>query len=168
MLPNGRAPYLVSRLIFGDQEPQRDQGLVRSTVEWMSHALKKHGIGIPSEVDAGRLFQPPSYSEGFVGLVEKLVGSPIETRYLPIATKTEQFGDAEKIELFPRLRAAWQTGRDITALMKGFAIASLGVEANLLHPIRTDTMSTDVTRTTSGTKKAVASSRQTKLKLDNQ
>lgn len=38
--------YIASRLIFGDQEPRRAQGLIRSTVDWMAQALKKHGIGI--------------------------------------------------------------------------------------------------------------------------
>ena len=51
---------------------------------------------------------------------------------------TQQFGQENEIALFPRLRSAWHVGRDLAALVRGFAIASLGVDTSLLTPLRED------------------------------
>lgn len=128
--------YLLSRLLFGDQDPIRARGLVHSTVDWMSQALKNRGVTIPPEVDPNRLLQPPGYSEALISLTQKILDAPDEAKYLPVAMETEQFGKEEAIEFFPRLRAASNAGRSLAALVKGFAIASLGVEALLLTPVR--------------------------------
>ena len=128
--------YLFSRLVFGDQNPQRARGLVESTVSWVSHALNERGAVIPIELDTRRLFDPPSFAEGLVGLTEKLLVAPNEARYLPFAMETEQFSKEEDLEQFPRLRATWKAGSDLVALVKAFAVASLGVDASLLAPFR--------------------------------
>ena len=128
--------YLVNRSLFGEQDPARARGLVQDTVDWMSKALKNRDMVLPPEIDSNRLFQPPGYSAGLISLVEKLLGSPSEARYLPIAMETEQFAKEQDTELFPRLRSAWGAGRDLTLLVKGFAIASLGIDASLLTPLR--------------------------------
>ena len=128
--------YLLDRSLFGDQDPVRARGLVQDTVEWMSRALKNRNIALPPEVDSNRLFQPPRYSEGLISLIEKLLGSPYEARYLPIAMETEQFAKEHDPESFPRLRSAWSAGRGLAALVKGFAVASLGIDASLLTPLR--------------------------------
>ena len=48
--------YLLNRLVFGDQDPQRARGLVQGTAEWMSSQLKDRGITIPPEIDSDRFF----------------------------------------------------------------------------------------------------------------
>ena len=128
--------YVLNRSLFGDQDPIRARGLVQDTVDWMSQALKNRGMVLPPEVDSNRLFQPPGYSEGLISLIEKLLASPNEAKYLPIAMETEQFAKAQDTELFPRLRSAWSAGRGLASLVKGFAIASLGIDASLLTPLR--------------------------------
>ena len=130
--------YLSSRLTFGDQDPGRARGLVQSTVDWMSQALRDGGMGIPPQVDSNRLFQAPPYSEGLVSLAQKLLVAPHEARFLPIAMDTEQFGDQDQAEPFPRLRSAYSAGRDLAALVRAFAVASLGVRASVLAPVRKD------------------------------
>lgn len=128
--------YLVNRSLFGEQDPVRARGLVQDTVNWMSQALKNRDMVLPPEIDSNRLFQPPGYSAGLISLVEKLLESPSEAKYLPIAMETEQFAKEQDIGLFPRLRSAWSAGRDLASLVKGFAIASLGIDASLLIPLR--------------------------------
>ena len=159
--------YLLSRLVFGDQDPHRARGLVQTTVDWMSQALKERGMTIPPEVDSSRLFQPPGFSEGLVALVQKLLGAPNEARYLPVAMETEQFCKEGETDLFPRLRSAWHTGRDVAALVRGFAIASLGVDVALLAPLREELT---VSRTVGHRSKKMdtsSSSDQTRLKLED-
>ena len=51
---------------------------------------------------------------------------------------TEQFGRQDQGEPFPRLRSAYSAGRDLAALVRGFAVASLGVQASILAPVRKD------------------------------
>lgn len=128
--------YLISRLTFGDQDPERAKGLVMNTVQWVNQALGSRGLTLPHEVDSNRLFHPPRYSDGLIALVTKVINAPHEARYLPIAMETEQFGSEDETERLPRLRSAWLLGRDLGALVKGFAVASLGVDASLLTPIR--------------------------------
>ena len=127
--------YLANRLTFGDQDPERARGLVQSTVSWMGQALKQRGMTIPPEVDTSRLFQPPTYSDGLVSLVEKLLGAPNEARYLPIAMDTHQFGTDQDTEKLPRLRSASNAGSDLVALVKAFAIASVGLDSAVLTPL---------------------------------
>ncbi len=127
--------YLQNRLVYGDQDPNRASGLVRNTVDWMSQALRNRGMSIPPEVDSNRLFHPPVFSEGLISLIERILSAPDEARYLPVAMETEQFGSESEIDLFPRLRSAWLAGRSLSALVKGFVIASLGVNASLLKPL---------------------------------
>ena len=138
--------YLLSRLIFGDQDPDRSRDLVTNTVKWMSQALRQRGMAIPPEVDSSRLFQPPTYSEGLIGLAEKIVHAPHEARYLPVALETEQFGKDGDLEQFPRLRAAFNSGSGLSALVKGFAVASLGVETSLLTPCAGDVVAHEAER----------------------
>jgi len=128
--------YLVSRLMYGDQDPRRARGLVHNTVDWMSQALKDRGMSIPPEVDPGRLFQPPSYSDGLVALTQKILNAPNEARYLPVAMDTEQFSKGNEVDSFARLRSARNAGSGLAALVKGFAVASLGVDRELLAPLR--------------------------------
>ena len=128
--------YLVNRSLFGEQDPDRARGLVQDTVDWMSQALKNRDMVLPPEIDSSRLFQPPGYSVGLISLIEKLLESPSEAKYLPIAMETEQFAKEQDTILFPRLRLAWSAGRDLVALVKGFAIASLGIDAAILTPLR--------------------------------
>ena len=90
---------------------------------------------LPPEADIRRLFRPPSFAEGLVGLTEKLLSAPNEAKYLPIAMEVEQFGTAEEPDLFPRLGSAWKAGRDLVALVRAFSIASLEVDRALLSPI---------------------------------
>lgn len=130
--------YLFSRLTFGDQDPTRARGLVQNTVDWISEALKQHGMTMPLEVDSNRLFQPPSYSEGLVGLINKLLASPHAARHLPVAIETEQFGRRRQVEMFPRLRVACNAARSVAALVKSFALASVGVNSWLLAPLWAD------------------------------
>lgn len=130
--------YLVNRSLFGEQDPVRARGLVQDTVDWISQALKNRDMVLPPEIDSNRLFQPPGYSEGLISLIEKLLESPSEAKYLTIAMETEQFAKDQDTELFPRLRSAWSAGRDLASLVKGFAIASLGIDASLLTPLRED------------------------------
>ena len=128
--------YLQSRLLFGDQDSVRARALVQTTVDWMSTGLREQGVSVPLELDSKRLFEPPDYSEGLFSLIQKLLDSPFEARYLPIAMEAEQFGKADDAEDFPRLRSAWNTGRHLAALVKAFAIASLKVESSHLTPLR--------------------------------
>ena len=130
--------YLVNRSLFGEQDPVRARGLVQNTVSWMDQALKNRGMVLPPEVDVNKLFQPPAHSEGLIALIEKLLASPSEAKYLPIAMETEQFAKENDTELLPRLRSAWSAGRGLASLVKGFAIASLGIDASLLVPLRED------------------------------
>lgn len=130
--------YLRNRLTFGDQDPDRARGLIQNTATWMSEALQGRGMALPREIDVNRLFQPPSHSEGLVVLIQKLLAAPYDARYLPIAVETEQFGDPSEVEAFVRLRLAWNAGRGLAALVKGFAVASLGVKAGLLAPLWED------------------------------
>ena len=127
--------YLTDRLTYGNQEPKHVRGLVQSTVGWISQALKERGIELPPEADTRRLFRPPSFAEGLVGLTEKLLSAPNEAKYLPIAMEVEQFGTAEDPDLFPRLGSAWKAGRDLVALVRAFSVASLEVNGALLSPI---------------------------------
>ena len=128
--------YLVNRSLFGEQDPVRARGLVQDTVDWMSQALKNRGTPLPPEIDSNRLFQPPGYSGALISLIEKLLASPNEAKYLPIAMETEQFAKEQDTEIFPRLRSAWSAGRGLASLVKGFARASLGIDASLLAPLR--------------------------------
>ena len=130
--------YLLSRLTYGDQDPNHVRGLVTSTVEWIAQALKERGMEIPPEADDTRLFRPPEFSQGLVGLTQKILIAPHEAKYLPIAMEVEQFGKKEEAAVFPRLGTAWQLGRDLATLVRGFAIASLGVNAAILTPLRED------------------------------
>ena len=157
--------YLLSRLMYGDQDPRRARGLVQGTVDWMSRALKDTGISIPPEVDSNRLFRPPVFSEGLVALIQKLLVAPNEARYLPVAMETEQFGKEKEINQFPRLRSAWHTGRDLAALVKGFAVASLGINASLLTPLGEDLV-TEPTVGQSSKEKDASSPSQAELDLE--
>ncbi len=159
--------YLLNRLMYGDQDPRRARGLVQSTVDWMSQALQDRGMTIPPEVDSNRLFRPPGFSEGLVALTQKLLVAPNEARYLPVAMETEQFGKEGEGELFPRLRSAWHTGRDLAGLVRGFAIASLGVDASLLTPLREDLTAPGTVGHGSKKKDTGSSSDQTKLNLED-
>ena len=159
--------YLVERFVYGDQNPDRAGALVRSTVEWMSQALKYRGMSVPPEIDSSRLFRPPGFSEGLIGLTQRLIAAPNEARYLPIAMETEQFAAEENKDSFPHLHTAWHTGRGLAALVKGFAVASLGVDASLLTPLRDD-LTTPKTVTEESTEKDTDStSGQTKLSLES-
>lgn len=128
--------YLQSRLIFGDQDAIRARGLVDNTARWISHALKDRNIAMPIEVDLDRLFQPPKYADSLTSLIQMLLMSPIEARYLPLAIDTMQFGSEGETEQLIRLRAAYRAALDIALRVKGFAIASLGIEPSLLTPVR--------------------------------
>ena len=158
--------YLVSRLMYGDQDPRRARGLVQGTVDWMSQALKDTGVSIPPEIDSNRLFRPPVFSEGLLALIQKLLVAPNEARYLPVAMETEQFGKEKEINQFPRLRSAWHTGRDLAALVKGFAVASLGVNASLLTPLGVDLIAEPTVDHGSKKKDAGSSSSQAELNLE--
>lgn len=157
--------YLRNRLTFGDQDPDRARGLVQRTVDWMSEAMKHRGIAIPPEVDLNRLLQPPAYCEGMIALTEKILASPNEARYLPVAMETDQFGKEHDVESFPRLRLAWQAGRGFAALVRGFTVSSLGIDASLLTPLWKDI---SVQRTVNhGIKRSARRSPgQAKLKLE--
>ena len=130
--------YLSDRLIFGDQDPRRARRLVQTTVDWMSQALREQGATIPRGVDSSRLFQAPGFSDGLISLTQKLLGAPNEARYLPIAMETEQFGKDGQTESFPRLGLASRAGRELVALVKGFSVASVGVDKSLLEPLWED------------------------------
>ncbi|MFC2070414.1 hypothetical protein ACFLTB_04500 [Chloroflexota bacterium] len=158
--------YLNNRLTFGDQDPQRARGLISSTVQWVSQNLKKQGIGLPLSLEEERLLQPPAYSDGYIGLVEKLITSPVESRFLPIAMETEQFSSPELIERFPRIRTAWQAGRELTSLVKGFLIASLGINSEILQALPLDKIP-DMKRMNK-IDKPQENSQQTAMKLDKQ
>ena len=127
--------YLHSRLLYGDQDPLRSHSLVQNTVDWMSTGLRMHGVALPLELDSKQLFEPPDYSEGLFSLVQKILDSPYEARYLPIAMEAEQFGKSDDAEVFPRLRSAWSTGRHLATLVKAFAIASLKIESSHFTPL---------------------------------
>ena len=157
--------YLLSRVTFGDQDPQRSRALVKNTVEWMSQALRDRGMIIPPEVDVNRLFNPAGFSEGLVSLTRRLLSAPDEARYLPVAMETEQFGDEVDIDQFPLLRSAWHAGRDLAALVKGFVTASLGVDASLLTPLREDLSTARAVGQGNKKKDAGSSSGQTELRL---
>ena len=158
--------YLLSRLTFGDQNPDRASGLVRSTVDWMSQALRNRDLRIPPEVDSTRLFQPPQYSEGLVALTQKILIAPHEARYLPVSVETEQFGKKQELKHFPRLRSAWQSGNSLAALVSGFAVASLGVEKSLLSPLGQDRAPPLKNRKRTTSAGSGASSSQSKLDLE--
>lgn len=128
--------YLLSRLTYGDYEPRRVRGLVQTTVEWMSQALRDQGLTVPREVDSNRLFRPPSFCDGLVALVQRILSTPNDARYLPIAMETEQFGTKEENDTLPLLSSAWNVGKDLISLVKGFAVASVGVDTDLLSPLK--------------------------------
>ncbi len=159
--------YLLNRLLFGDQDPVRARSLVQDTVAWMSQALKDRGVAIPPEIDSTRLFQTPRHSEGLLSLTQKLLDSPNEAKYLLIAMETEQFGREESTELFPRLRSAWSQGRGLAALVKGFAVASLGIDSSLLTPLRNDLAVLRNAERESAKSNAGAVSKQSKLNLQD-
>lgn len=158
--------YLTGRLVFGDQDPGRAQGLVDSTINWMSQTLKDQGIAIPPGVDSTRFFQSPQYTEGFVALIGKLLASPNQARYLPISMETDQFGEAEGTEMFPRLRSAWHAGRDLVALVRGFTVASLGVDNSILLPIGNNLIILQEVRNESAKSDGPASRGQRKFNWD--
>ena len=98
--------------------------------------MKDQGMTPPREADSNRLLRAAEYWEGLVSLIQKRLIAPNEARYLPVSMETEQFGKEEESDRFPRLRSAWHNGHGLTALVKGFAIASLGVDASLLIPLQ--------------------------------
>ena len=157
--------YLGNRLTYGDQDPEQASGLVRSTVDWMSQALRERGSTIPSEADATRLFVAPRFSEGLVALIQKLLVTPNEAKYLPIAMEVEQFGKVGEADLFPRLGSAWRTGSHLAALVRGFAIASLGVKAPVLEPLRQESALPRGSRRAARVEEGDSLSGQTKLSV---
>ena len=159
--------YLQNRLTYGDQDANRARGLVQSTVDWMSQALRDHGMTIPLEVNSTRLFQPPEFAEALLGLVQKLLNAPNEARYLPLAMDTELFGNSTETDSFPRLRSASNLGRGLVALVRGFAVASLGVDASLLTPIQQELSNRPASGARRRTKNIGAPSGQSALKLPN-
>lgn len=159
--------YLLNKLTYGDQDANRARGLVQSTVEWMSQALKDRGMVVPPEANAIRLFRPPEFSEGLIALVEKLLGSPNEARYLPVAMETDQFGNVNEIEMFPRLRSAWNTGRGLAALVRAFVVASVGVDSSLLTPLHQRLANLPTGRTSMRAKVSSARANRSQLKLAN-
>ncbi len=130
--------YLFDRLVFGDQDAERSRVIVQNTVQWMSRALNERQVAVPTEINTNRLFKPPTYSEALVELIRILLRNPHESKYLPIAMDTEQFGDEDELSNFPRLRLARNAGRGLVELTKGFAVASLGIRPEVISPIRTD------------------------------
>lgn len=128
--------YLTSRLTFGDQDPSHARGLVQGTVDWMSQVLRDSGTPVPLVFGSNQLFEPPNYSDGLVSLIQELLRAPDEARYLPVAMETEQFGKGDETREFPRLRFAWRNGFRLLNLVKGFTIASVGVNSSLLTPLR--------------------------------
>ena len=159
--------YLLNRLKFGDQDPRRARGLVQGTVDWMSRALRDRGMVIPPEIDSDRLFQPPIYSEALVSLTQKLLSAPNEARYVPVAMDTLQFGEEGETALFPRLNSAWLSGRDLAALIKGFSIASVGVDSSILTPLREDPAALRIAGQGGKKKDTASSTGQAKLSLEN-
>ena len=157
--------YLSSRLVFGDQDPERARALIQGTVKWMSQALNDRNIATPPEIDSSRLFQFPGFSEGLIALVQKLLRAPNEAKYLPIAVETEQFGDTGETDLFPSLRFAWTAGHDLVVLVKGFAVASLGIDPSLLTPLRNDLAALSSAGQGNRKKGRTSSISQTKLSL---
>ena len=101
--------------------------------DWPLNQIDPDGLRY---VDSNRLFDPPVFAEGLISLVGKLVDAPNEARNLPFAMEVEQFGKNEDFVRFPRLLATWKAGRDLALVVKGFAIAALGVDATLLSPLR--------------------------------
>ena len=155
--------YLLSRLTYGNQDPDSVRGLLNSTVGWVSHALRERGMALPPEADLNRLYRPPLYSEGLIALIQTLLSAPNEARYLPIAVEIEQFGKEEDTNLLPRLRSAWRAGHHLAALVRAFATASLGVSASLLKPLREDPVTFRPARQEDGKEDAKSSPRQNKL-----
>jgi hypothetical protein len=130
--------YLYQRLTFGDQDPGRAMGLIKSTIEWVEQGLRHIGTSLPSTIDIERLSTPPSYAEEFVSLIQRLLKHSNEARYLPIAVETAQFTDTETLKAFPRLKAAAAAGDNLAALTKGFVIAALSVEKPLVDSVHED------------------------------
>ena len=155
--------YLLNKLTFGDQDSIRARKLIQTSIDWMSQALKDRNMSVPPEVNAHRLFQPPPYSDGLVALIQKLLAAPNEARYLPVAMDTIQFGMEKDITAFPRLQNAMRFAKDLVALVRGFTIASLGVESSLLIPIRKELQYRHTAKISSKKKGCKIPSNQTKL-----
>lgn len=127
--------YLSRRLTFGDQDPDQARGLVEGTVDWIAETLRHREASLPAGTDVSRLFLPPTCSEALIALIRKLLIAPNEAKYLPVAMEVEQFGQEGEVDTFPRLGSAWRTGRHLAALVRGFAVASVGVEASVLRSL---------------------------------
>lgn len=132
------ANYLSQRLIYGDQEPVRVSGLIEGTVDWVKKALEKKGIALPLEIDIGRLYEAPPYTKEFIGLIDRLLQQSNESRYLAISIEVSQFGTAETINKFPRLKAAANAGDSLAALVKAFIIRVFSVPKELTDPLAND------------------------------
>ena len=134
--------YLYQRLIYGDHDPQYVSGLIDGTVDWVKRALQKKGIALPEEVDIKRLYEPPQYAAEFLELVNRLLERSNESRYLPIAMETSQFGVSGMVSKLPRLKAASTAGDALAALAKGFAIRAFSIPKGLSEPVYNDLRST--------------------------
>ena len=126
--------YLSSRLVFGDQDVKYSKGLVEGVLKLTRVTLESQGI-TPLTLDPGRLMMPPSWSEHFVALILRLLDSPNEARYLPIAMEATQFDIKESVKQYPRLLGAVSVGADLAALVKGFLVQAMALPQELLEPL---------------------------------
>jgi len=124
-------PYLAERLTFGDQDPTQVQALVEGTAKWVNEAFRSRGMSPSNDTDPARLYEAPAYTSEFVELVRQCREMPIEARNLPIALEVQQFdanGDAKSID---HLRAAFEGGQHLAALVKGLAIRTCSMPNEL-------------------------------------
>lgn len=130
--------YMHERLTFGDHDPAHISSLIEGTVEWIRTALREKGTPLPAEIDVGRLYSPPHYANEFIELVQRMLNSPNEARFLPITLEVSQFGDSSPLDEFPRLKSAAAAGDSLGALLRGFIIRTFSVPTALLEPVSSE------------------------------
>jgi len=153
--------YLYQRLTYGDHDPQYVSGLIDGTVDLVKRALQKGGVALPQEVDIKRLYEPPRYAAELLELVNRLLERSNESRYLPIAMETLQFGLPGVVGKVPRLKAASTAGEALAALVRGFAVRAFSIPKGLSDPVHNDLKSTYGSR--SETPKGTGGKPQTQL-----
>ncbi|MCX5999652.1 MAG: hypothetical protein NTU41_08720 [Chloroflexi bacterium] len=136
--PTDVETYLHQRLVYGDHDPLYVSGLIDGTVDLVKRALQKKGVALPEEVDIKRLYEPPQYAAEFLELVNRLLERSNESRYVPIAIETSQFGVSGMVARLPRLKAASTAGDSLAALVKGFVIRAFSVPSGLSKPVYDD------------------------------
>jgi len=134
--PSQLNEYLISRLIFGDNDSRNSKNLIDSTLSWVRAGLSLQGTAFPQELNVERLVTPPRYSKEFVALIELLLSRPSETCMLPLTAELITF-ESEKNRHYwtEELCRVFDGGQHLVLNSKGFFLRAVGATADLLDGI---------------------------------